>query len=30
MTVKVIISIVLSAFIVGGAVWLYIRKKNRR
>lgn len=29
MEVKVIIAIVLVAFIVGSAVWLHLRKKNK-
>jgi hypothetical protein len=29
MELKTIIAIVLVAFIVGGAIWLHIRKKNK-
>jgi hypothetical protein len=29
MNVKMIISMVLVVFIVGGAIWLHFRKKNK-
>ena len=30
MEAKTIVAIILVAFIIGGAVWLHIRKKNKQ